>query len=152
MSKAFGLAGLRIGWIATRDRTLRARLAALKDYTTICNSAPSEILALIALRAQGALLARTFAIMRANLAVLDDFFRRAPTLFRWVRPRAGSVCFPELVTGNVDDFAAQLVEREGVLILPASQFGHPDNRFRLGFGRSDMPEGLARLERFAAGL
>src|SRR5438094_677109 len=52
MSKAFGLAGLRIGWIASRDKLLRDRVAALKDYTTICNSAPSEILALVALRAR----------------------------------------------------------------------------------------------------
>ncbi len=76
MSKAFGLAGLRIGWIATRDRALRARLASLRDYTTICNSAPSEILALIALRAQDRVLARTMRILRDNLTTLDDFFAR----------------------------------------------------------------------------
>jgi aspartate/methionine/tyrosine aminotransferase len=66
-----------------------------------------------------------------------------------VRPRAGSVAFPELLEGDVDDFAARLVQREGVLILPASQFGYPGNHFRLGFGRRDMPEALGILERFA---
>ncbi|MDB4874384.1 MAG: Aspartate aminotransferase [Gemmatimonadetes bacterium] len=149
MSKAFGLAGVRIGWIATRDRALRARLAALKDYTTICNSAPSEILALIALRAKDRLVARAGAIVRSNLAVLDQFFAANADRFRWNRPRAGSVCFPELLGGEVDAFSAALVEREGVLLLPASQFGYRGNNFRLGFGRRDMPDGLARLEAFA---
>ncbi len=53
MSKAYGLAGLRIGWIATHDERLFRELAAFKDYTTICNSAPSEFLATIALRHTG---------------------------------------------------------------------------------------------------
>ena len=51
MSKSFAMAGLRIGWLASHDRALLGRIAALKDYTTICSSAPSEILALMALRA-----------------------------------------------------------------------------------------------------
>ncbi len=147
MSKAFGLAGVRVGWIATRDRALRARIAASKDYTTICNAAPSEILSLIALRAKETVLARTHGIIAANLALLDDFFARNMDRFAWVRPRAGSVCFPEYLGGNVDEFAARLVEREGVLLLPASQFGYQGNHFRLGFGRRDMAAGLEKLER-----
>lgn len=149
MSKAFGLAGVRIGWVATRDKGLRARLAALKDYTTICNSAPSEILALIALRARAALVERAQTILRANIAVLEEFFTRNGNRFTWIRPRAGSVCFPGLVGHGVDAFAARLVQEEGVLLLPASQFGYGGNNFRLGFGRRDMPQGLARLEEFA---
>lgn len=149
MSKAYALAGLRIGWIATRDANVRARIAALKDYTTICSSAPSEILALIALRAQESVLARTHQILRENLSCLDDFFARNQDRFDWVRPRAGGVCFPRVLSGNVDELAAALVEREGVLILPASQFGYPGNHFRLGYGRRDMRDGLTRLESFA---
>jgi aspartate/methionine/tyrosine aminotransferase len=148
MSKAFGMAGVRIGWIATRDRALHARLAALKDYTTICSSAPSEVLSLIALRARDHVVGRVNSILCSNLAVLDDFFRKHDDRFMWVRPRAGTVAFPKLTDGNVDEFAARLVEREGVLILPGSLFGYPGNHFRLGFGRLDMPEALERLERF----
>jgi aspartate/methionine/tyrosine aminotransferase len=150
MSKAFGLGGLRIGWLATRDAALRARIAALKDYTTICNSAPSEVLALMALRAKDAVLTRTREIVARNLSVLDSFFATNAEHFSWVRPRASSVGFPKLIGWDVDEFAARLVEREGVLILPASQFGYTGNYFRLGFGRRDMPEALARLERFVA--
>jgi aspartate/methionine/tyrosine aminotransferase len=148
MSKAFGMAGVRIGWIATRDQSLRARLASLKDYTTICSSAPSELLSLMALRASDRIVERTNQIVCANLDVLDDFFRRRPEQFSWVRPRAGTVAFPRILDRDVDDFAARLIEREGVLILPASQFGYPGNFFRLGFGRRDMPEALERLDRF----
>lgn len=149
MSKSFGLAGLRVGWIATRDADLRRRVAAIKDYTTICNSAPSEILALIALRARDVLFDRAAAIIDGNLSLLDTFFAANADRFAWVRPRAGSVCFPVLRDRNVDEFCAALVEQEGVLLLPASQFGYAGNNFRLGFGRRDMPEGLARLQSFS---
>jgi len=58
VSKTIGLAGLRIGWLVVRDERLMRRLVQLKDYTTICSSAPSEILALAGLRARDAILAR----------------------------------------------------------------------------------------------
>jgi aspartate/methionine/tyrosine aminotransferase len=149
MSKAYGLAGLRIGWIATRDRALRARVAALKDYTTICSSAPSEVLALIALRAADRVLGRTRAIIDRNLAVLDEFFAANADLFEWIRPKAGSVAFPRLRDGDVGAFAAELVQAKGVLILPASEFGYPGTHFRIGYGREDMPAGLAKLAELA---
>jgi aspartate/methionine/tyrosine aminotransferase len=148
MSKAFGMAGVRVGWIATRDAALRSRIAALKDYTTICSAAPSEILALMALRRREKIVTDIRTIIASNLPMLDDFFRRHDKQFRWVRPKAGSVCFPEYLGGDIDDFAARLVENAGVLLLPASQFGYSGNHFRLGYGRRDMPDALARLDEF----
>ena len=150
MSKSFALAGLRIGWLATTDRELLARCAAFKDYTTICSSAPAEILALIALRAREAVLARSHGIVGSNILLLDSFFERWAGTFDWVRPRGGSIGFPRLTAPvSIDDFAAELVEAEGVLLLPGSVFGHPGDNFRIGFGRADMPQALAGLERFA---
>lgn len=151
MSKAFALAGLRVGWIATHATALRDRLSRLKDYTTICGSAPSEILALIALRARERVLGRSRALIADNLPALDDFFARHQSEFSWVRPRAGSVAFPRLRTdepGAIDRFCAELVEREGVLLLPGSRFEHEGNHFRIGFGRADMRRSLERLEHF----
>jgi aspartate/methionine/tyrosine aminotransferase len=149
MSKSFAMAGLRIGWLATRDRDLLARCAAFKDYTTICSSAPSEILALIGLRARDTVLARSRAIVEVNVARLDGFFADHGEHFAWVRPRGGSIGFPRLLDDEpIDAFAARLVEQEGVLLLPGSQFGHPGNHFRIGFGREDLPESLGRLEAF----
>jgi aspartate/methionine/tyrosine aminotransferase len=152
MSKSFAMAGLRIGWLATRDRDLLARCASFKDYTTICSAAPSEVLALIGLRARDAVLARSREIVAANLDRLDAFFEEWADRFSWVRPRGGSVGFPRLTVPGVaiDDWAADLVEAEGVLLLPASQFGYGGNHFRLGFGRTDLPAALAGLERHAA--
>jgi aspartate/methionine/tyrosine aminotransferase len=149
MSKSFAMAGLRIGWLATRDHDLLARCAAFKDYTTICSSAPSEILALVALRAREPVLGRSLRIVHDNLERIDDLFRRRSDVLTWVRPRGGSIGFPRLLLDEpVDAFAARLVEREGVLILPASAFGHPGNHFRLGFGREDLPVALERFEAF----
>jgi aspartate/methionine/tyrosine aminotransferase len=151
MTKSFGLGGLRIGWIACRDAELLGRLRARKDYTTICNSAPSEILALIGLRAADRLLDRTMTIVRSNLAELDRFFEEQSGWIEWVRPRASTIGFPRLGSSiDADAFAASLVEAEGVLLLPGSIFGHKGNHVRIGFGRRDLPEGLPPLARFAA--
>ncbi len=151
MSKSFAMAGLRIGWLATRDRDVLERCARFKDYTTICSSAPSEVLALIGLRARASVLARSRSIVADNLAALDTFFDAWSDRFTWVRPRAGSVGFPRLTVPGVsiDDWAAGLVEAEGVLLLPGSQFDYGGNHFRLGFGRADLPIALERLERHA---
>ena len=150
MSKSFAMAGLRIGWLATRDRDLLARCAALKDYTTICSAGPSEILALIGLRARERVIERSRAIVAANLARLDAFFAAWEGTFDWVRPRGGSIGFPRLSADvSVDAFVAELVETEGVLLLPGSVFDHPGNHFRVGFGRTDLPVALERLDAFA---
>jgi aspartate/methionine/tyrosine aminotransferase len=152
MSKAYAMAGLRIGWVATQDRDLLARLAAFKDYTTICSSAPSEVLAIIALRARDRVLERSRGIIAANLELVDAFFEDYLDRFTWIRPSAGSVGFPRLTVPGVviDDWANELARSESVLILPGSVFGYAGNHFRLGFGRTDLPEALARLEKFAS--
>jgi aspartate/methionine/tyrosine aminotransferase len=148
MSKAFGLAGLRIGWLATREPELRERIVAFKHYLTICSAGPSEILATIALRASDAVLGRARGIVDANLAILDDFFARRED-FSWVRPRAGTTGLVEIHRElEIEDFARRLADEEGVMILPGSVFDWPGATFRIGYARAAMPEGLARLERF----
>ncbi len=151
MSKSFALAGVRIGWLATHDAALLDAAARFKDYTTICASAPAEVLSLIALRARDVVLGRSRAIVDANLDLIDPFFERQARHFRWVRPRGGPVGFPELLGGvPIDRFAQDLLEATGVLIAPGSIFGHPGNHFRLGFGRTTMPAALAELEAFTS--
>jgi aspartate/methionine/tyrosine aminotransferase len=154
MSKAYGLPGLRIGWIACRDHAVLARLERAKDYTTICNSAPSEVLALIALRARDRVLARTRQIVAANLPAFDEFFARFPDLFAWQRPQGGCVSFPRyLGPDGVEAMCANVLRDAGVLLLPASIFRSrltpvPADRFRVGLGRSDPEEGLAAWGRW----
>ena len=153
MSKAFGLAGLRIGWLASPDTDLLARCARIKDYTTICNSAPSEVLALIGLRARDRLLERALGIVRPNRALFEAFFAEHADAFDWVPPSAGSVGFPRLrLDVPVDRFVDDLVVAEGVLLLPGTVFEHPGNHVRVGLGRPGIGEGLERLARFLAGF
>ncbi len=142
-SKALGLPGLRVGWIACRDRGVLARLERAKHYTSICNSAPSEVLARIALKARARILERNREIVRANLPRFEAFFAQFPERFEWRPPDGGCVCFPRyLGEDGVEAFCAALVEEAGVLTLPASIFRSeltptPADRFRIGIGRAN---------------
>jgi aspartate/methionine/tyrosine aminotransferase len=146
MSKAFGLAGLRLGWVACRNRGLLGAMAAFKDYTTICTAAPSEFLATLALRRRREILARNLGIIRGNLRLLDDFFARHEGHFSWQRPRAGPIAFPAVRFAPAsDDFCADLLQKKGVLLLPGRLFGAAPRQFRVGFGRRDFAEGLSEF-------
>lgn len=147
-SKTYGLAGLRIGWIATRNKAIYDKMAGLKDYTTICNSAPSEFLAEVGLRNRRKLVERNLGIIRDNLSVMDDFFSRHASLFTWVRPRAGSMAFPRYLGRNVDQFCDELVKTAGVLLLPGSVYDDVRSHFRLGLGRRNLPQAVARVDEF----
>jgi aspartate/methionine/tyrosine aminotransferase len=146
LSKTFSLPGLRIGWLATPDRVLLEKLQVLKDYTTICNSAPSEILGLMALRAQETIVQRNLDIIRHNLDVAERFFARHDACFEWRRPRAGSVAFVRWTGGTpVDEFCQDVLEQQDVLIVPGSMFDFPGNYFRIGLGRKDFPRAIERV-------
>ena len=150
-SKTYGLAGLRIGWIATRNREIYQKMASLKDYTTICNSAPSEFLAEVALRNRGKLIERNLQIIQQNLQVIDELFARHQNLFSWVRPQAGSMAFPHYLAGDVEQFCDELVRKAGVLLLPGSVYDDSRDHFRLGLGRKSLPQAVERMEQFLVG-
>ncbi|PNW88857.1 hypothetical protein CHLRE_01g047850v5 [Chlamydomonas reinhardtii] len=166
LSKAFGLPGLRIGWLAVQPalRGLMDRVAELKDYTTICNSQPSEALAVMALRGRATILERNLALVAANCAALRAFMDCFPHVFTYSQPRAGSVAFPRLAPEaaareDVEAFCDRVVSGCGVLLLPASVYDHGPSaargHFRIGLGRRDLPKCLevlgAWLEKEAAG-
>jgi aspartate/methionine/tyrosine aminotransferase len=149
MTKSFGLAGLRIGWLASKDVDFLQKANSYKMYTSICNSAPSEVLALIALRSKNEILKRNREIVLQNIELLDEFVKRHPESIRWVRPESGTIAFLELLLPiSIDQFTEQLVEKTGVLIMPATIFDCPGNFFRIGFGRSNMSDVLKRFEQF----
>lgn len=145
ISKTYGLPGLRIGWLATRDEAIRDAIVTLKDYTTICASAPSELLVALALRHRDVLVASNLEIVRANLPLLDEFFARHATVFRWIRPTAGPIGFPRLDGTDDVDGLCETLAAAGVLLLPGSVYDEP-RHVRVGFGRADMPEALELLE------
>jgi aspartate/methionine/tyrosine aminotransferase len=149
MSKAYGLAGLRIGWIACKDRALLIRMERFKHFLSICNSAPSEALALIALKSREHIIKKNLQVIRDNLEVLDAFFEEFRQLFDWRVPEGGCVAFIRYKgREGVEAFTARMVEECGVLLLPSSVFRSdlapvPDDCVRVGFGRSHVPRGVA---------
>lgn len=151
-SKSLGLAGLRVGWIACRDRRLLERMEKVKHYLSIANAGPSELLATIALTARDRILERNREIVSRNLVALREFFARQAERFEWYLPEGGCVgFFRYLGKDGVESFCRLAVEESGVLMLPASVFQSnllpvPTDRFRLGFGRRDLPQALAALE------
>jgi aspartate/methionine/tyrosine aminotransferase len=149
MSKTYGLPGLRIGWVATRNGDVLDRMAMLKDYTSMCNSAPSEFLATLALRHRAGIVMRNRGIVLANMKLLDGFFARYAHLFSWVRPRAGSIAFPRLKLDlDVEQFALDAIKRAGVTLLPSTTYNYGNSHFRIGFGRKSLPDFLPHFERY----
>lgn len=150
-SKSLGLPGLRVGWIACRDPLVRSHLERAKHYTTICNSAPSEVLARIAVKARAQILSRNRAIITANLPLFDAFFAEFADLFTWRAPDGGCVAFPRyLGRDGVEAFCAGVLEEAGVLLLPAGLYrseltSTPTDRFRIGIGRRNPGPGLDAL-------
>lgn len=149
MSKAYGLAGLRIGWIACQDSELLHKMNETKHYLSICNSAPSEILALMALKNQEKIHKRNRHLMLENLKALDHFFEEYADWFDWVRPKGGCIGYP-LFKGSMStsQLADALLEQFGVLLLPGSIYEDNQQFFRISFGRKSMPEALDRFSQF----
>jgi aspartate/methionine/tyrosine aminotransferase len=148
LSKTYGLPGLRAGWLVIQDETLRENIINWKFYTSICASAPSEFLALAAWKVRDQLRDRSIAQIEHNLGVADAFFTHWPDLFTWRKPMAGSVALVGMHVPSVTDFATQLAEKAGVLILPATTLGSDDGHMRMGFGRAGFGEALEKFEAY----
>jgi aspartate/methionine/tyrosine aminotransferase len=156
VSKAYGLPGLRVGWIACRARTLLDRMEQIKHYLSICNSAPSEVLATIAVKAAPTIFERNRRLAAENLEKLDAFFARHRDRFEWYDPDGGCIAYPRYRgEDGVESFCKRLVDEAGVLLLPASMFRSellptPPDRFRIGYGRRGIDEALTAFEAFLA--
>jgi len=153
LSKAYGLPGLRLGWLASRLPDFVDAALKIKDFTTICHSGPSEVLGLIGLRAGQRLLARNLALVQRNAGLAAAYFTQRPELFRWYAPQAGSIAFPAwLVPGSVEALCQAALDQEGLMIVPGSIFDYPGPHFRVGLGRQSFPEALALLGPVVSGL
>jgi aspartate/methionine/tyrosine aminotransferase len=148
LSKTHGLPGLRSGWLVVRDAAVRAQLQNWKHYTTICPPAPSEFLALSALKIQEKLAARNRRLIEHNLQAADAFFERWSQLFTWRRPQAGSVALVGLNLPSAMDYCHALAQNAGVLLLPSSYLGYGDRHVRMGFGRADFIDNLGQYEKY----
>lgn len=150
ITKPWGLGGLRIGWLAARQPDLLNACSAMRDYTTMCNAAPAEFLAAIALQHSDQILPAKIRQARENIALWKKFCDQHPGVFSWVPPRGGFTAFPRLEPDiSVEDFCRRLAEEYGVLLLPGSTFNR-DRHLRIGFGKDPQQyaQGLARLSEF----
>lgn len=144
LAKSYGLAGLRIGWVACQDRALLARLSAFKDYLTICNAGPSELLGAIALRHGEQLITRCREIVLPNLALANAFLARHAQALSWVPPTAGTCGLVRV--NDASSFAAKLLRETGVLVMAGPELEYSDTHFRFGLGRKHFSEALAAIE------
>lgn len=157
LSKAYGLPGLRVGWIASRDRALLERLERRKHYTSICNAGPSEFLGALALRHGRRIRERNRAIVAENVPTFQAFFDRWSDLMTWEAPAGGCVCFPRYLGGDVETFCGDLVEQAGVVLLPSSIYRSevadaPTQRFRIGLGRRNPAPALEAFDGFCRSM
>jgi aspartate/methionine/tyrosine aminotransferase len=149
LSKSFGLPGLRIGWLTTRNKELMGKIEKFKDYTTICNNALGEILGIVALRNKDQIIGRNLNLIMENILIIKEFFAKHSNFFTWIESKGSSVAFPLLTERiPVDEFCKELVNRKSVLLLPGSIFNYPKNHFRIGLGRKTFKVGLEGVESF----
>lgn len=149
MSKVFSLAGLRLGWIATRDREALKACRSRRDYNLISCGMIDEYVAAAALRNREALLARSCRIVRENLAVLDAWINSEPML-RYVRPRAGTTALVRY--GHPMDsyeFCTRMYKETGAFVTPGDCFGQP-RTMRIGYAcdAQVLRDGLEAVSRF----
>ena len=177
VSKSLGLAGLRIGWIACPNTNTIQRMADTKHYLSICNSAPSEVLAIIAISNKETILAKNRAIIARNLDILHAFLGKYSQYFGLCDPVGGCVGFMNYKTEAkqimpLTQFAEECVTKYGVLILPGTVFPMSSkirpvfdeivdeistnftvgDYFRFGVGRNNFEEGLYQFEQAIVAL
>jgi len=148
LSKAYGLPGLRIGWVVAPAATT-ASLWSYHDYTTIAPTALSDALATVALAPprRARLLERTRAILRANYPVVAAWLDGRPQVFNYIPPEAGAIIYLRYHKPmNSTELTTRLREEKGVLIVPGDHFcmyGY----LRIGFGSdlAELRDGLSRL-------
>jgi len=155
LSKAYGLPGLRIGWLASPDRDVLQRVERYKHYLSICNAAPAERLGVIALAAREQIFARNRALLRRNLTAFEALLADFPGLIDFAPPEGGCVAYPRYTgPGTVETFCSDLIENHGILLLPAALYrsdlgATPTDRFRIGLGRDRaVADGITALRRY----
>ncbi|HYL99998.1 MAG TPA: aminotransferase class I/II-fold pyridoxal phosphate-dependent enzyme, partial [Blastocatellia bacterium] len=155
LSKAYGLPGLRIGWIVSSPEMV-AKAWSYRDYTTICPSATSDLLARVALRpdTRERLLARTRQIIQTNFPVLDRWVGHHDAMMTMVPPRAGAIAYIKYQY-DIDslDLIVALRDKKSLLAVPGAHFDM-GRYMRIGFGANldQLKEGLSLIDNYLSEL
>lgn len=148
MSKSFGLPGIRMGWIITRDPALQELFLAAKEQMVICNSVVDEEIAWAVLARRDHFLAPVLERNRRVRAMVKEWMAGQPAL-EWVEPRGGVVCFPRIRPASgvdVDAFYHILNAKYGTYVGPGHWFGMERRFMRIGYGWPRPAELAAGLE------
>ena len=155
LSKAYGMPGIRLGWVITRDPQLRETLLAAKEQMAITGSVVDEAIGYEALRRRGEILPAILGDVRGALRTVRSWIETSG-VFEWVEPRGGAVCFPRFrpeIEVDAHTFHRVLFEEFGTFVGRGRWFEQPDTSFRLGFGwpsAERLAEGLRALDLAAA--
>jgi aspartate/methionine/tyrosine aminotransferase len=154
VSKAYGIPGVRVGWLITRDPALQQRFLAAKEQIGICGSVVDEAIALAALRQRDPWLAAIATGNRERLGIVRRWLAQEARI-EWIEPAGGVVCFPRLkVPGHFDTgrFYRSLLANHGTYVGQGHWFEMPDTYMRIGFGWPTLPELRAGLAGISAAL
>ena len=148
MSKAYSLAGLRLGWIVGPVDLLQA-VSVHRDYNTISVGMLDDHFASIALENRDKILARSHKISRTNLAILSDWVEGEP-LITWIKPKSGTTALLKYdLPMSSEDFCTKLLEATGVMLTPGSAMDM-EGYLRIGYCNAEdiLREGLKRMSGF----
>lgn len=148
MAKSFGMAGLRLGWVATKNRELLQKMMQFKDYLSICNNPMSETLSLIALNHKEQFIEPNIEKIIRNKAIFEEFVRNSNGLLQYTPTLAGSTAFVKINTPKALDYSEKLVRVTGIMLVPSEMFEYGRHHLRIGFGRENMAKVLAVWEKY----
>jgi len=155
LSKAYGVPGIRLGWVITSNPKLQETFLAAKEQITICGAVLHEAIGEHILLNRTAILEPRLKEMRRRRRVVEDWMQ-SEDLLEWVRPSGGVVCFPRMVEmppGETDAFYKRLMD-DGTYVGPGHWFEMPDTYFRLGYGwpsASELEHGLQGISQALRG-
>lgn len=146
VSKTYGTAGLRVGWVVTRDAELRDSLRTVRYWTTLSSSPLTDSMAVHTLRAASRLLDRANRIVDVNADLVRDFVAARDDVDH-VAPQGGTTAWVELLAHDAEDVARRLAVEHRVFTVPSKALCTPGHHLRIGLGRVDLERGLSALTR-----
>ena len=156
LSKAYGIPGIRIGWLITHDPKLQEAFLAAKEQISICGSVIDEWIAEQVLARRSDILEPTLAEMRRRRQLVGEWIEQEP-LLEWAPPQGGVVCFPRMQAepaGGTAAFYKRLLATHGTYVGPGHWFEMSDSFFRLGYGwptREELEAGLISISQALRG-
>jgi aspartate/methionine/tyrosine aminotransferase len=156
ISKCYGLPGIRIGWVATKNQSILDAVLSIREQVSISNNAVGEEIALHVLQRKDAFLRHSQTHIEKNRQIAADWIDRQAD-FEWIYPKVGVVRFPRIkqhVRVEREEFYRLLAERYNTLVVPGRCFEMDNRYFRLSFGatREELEIGLQNLNRALSDL